>query len=223
MNAPAQVTVEIFSHVMCPWCVIGYKQLEQALGSLAGEIEADIRWQPFELNPNMPDEGENSAEHIARKYGRAPDPQMRRQMEEMAAQAGYDMRYQGGEPEPEARLWNTFLAHKLLRWALEAQGAEAQTRLKLALFDAHFQQRRNVGEREVLLDIAEKAGLDRAGAAAALDDPALEEHVREAEELAGAMNITAVPTMLVNRKYLIPGAQNPATYVQLLRQVVERG
>ncbi len=222
MNAPARLTVEIFSDVMCPWCVIGYKQLEQALGTLAGEIEADIRWQPFELNPDMPGEGEDSAEHIARKYGRAPDPEMRSRMEAMAAQAGYDMRYQGEGEGPQARLWNTFLAHKLLRWALEAHGAEAQTRLKLALFDAHFQQRRNVGERSVLLDIVSQAGLDRAGAQAALDDPALEEHVRQAEELARAMNITAVPAMLVERKYLIPGAQDPGTYVRLLRQVVER-
>lgn len=223
MNAPARVSIEIFSDVMCPWCIIGYKRLQQALGTLDGEIEADIRWQPFELNPHMPEEGEDSAEHIARKYGRAPDPEMRRKMEAMAAQAGYDMRYHGGEPEPEARLWNTFLAHKLLRWALEAHGPEAQTRLKLALFDAHFQQRRNVGDRGVLLDIVAEAGLDRTGAEAALADSALEDTVRQAEEFAGAMNITAVPTMLVNRKYLIPGAQDPATYVQLLRQVVERG
>ncbi len=221
-TGPAQVSIEIFSDVMCPWCVIGYRRLGQALDALAGEIEADVRWQPFELNPHMPPEGEDSASHIARKYGRAPDPEMRRQMEAMAAQAGYDMRYLGDDPEPEARLWNTFLAHKLLRWALEANGTEAQTRLKLALFDAHFQQRRNLGDRAVLLDIAASAGLDRAGAEAALDDTALEHRVREAEELAAAMNITAVPTMLVNRKYLIPGAQDPGTYADLLRQVVKR-
>ncbi|MGE3692972.1 MAG: DsbA family oxidoreductase [Novosphingobium sp.] len=223
MNAPTPVTIEIFSDVMCPWCVIGYKQLEQALGTLEGEIEAEIRWQPFELNPHMPPEGEDAASHIARKYGRAPDPAMRGQMEAMAAQAGYDMRYLGEGEEPESRLWNTFLAHKLLRWALEQHGAEAQTRLKLALFDAHFQQRRNLGNREVLLDVAQGAGLDREGAIAALEDAALEEQVRQAEELAMEMDITAVPTMLINRKYMIPGAQNPDTYVNLLRRVVERG
>jgi predicted DsbA family dithiol-disulfide isomerase len=223
MNAPAQVTIEIFSDVMCPWCVIGYKQLEQALGTLEGEIAADVRWQPFELNPGMPPEGEEAASHIARKYGRSPDPAMRGQMEAMAAQAGYDMGWRGDGEEPEARLWNTFLAHKLLRWALNAHGAAAQTRLKLALFDAHFQQRRNLGDTAVLLDLAEAAGLGREGAMAALADEALGDEVHEAEELARHMDITAVPTMLVNRKYLIPGAQQPDTYASLLRKVVEKG
>ena len=222
MIAPARVTIEIFSDVMCPWCVIGYKQLEQALGTLAGEIEAEVRWQPFELNPDMPPEGEDAASHIARKYGRPPDPAMRGRMEAMAAQAGYDMRYLGGGEEPESRLWNTFLAHKLLRWALTAHGAAAQTRLKLALFDAHFQQRRNVGEAEVLLDLAAAAGLDRAAAEAALADEALGDDVHEAEYLAREMDINAVPTMLIDRKYLIPGAQQPETYARLLRKVVER-
>ena len=207
---------------MCPWCVIGYKQLEKALGTLEGEIAAEVRWQPFELNPGLPPEGEDMASHIARKFGRPLDPAMRGQMEATAAEAGYAMRYLGEGEEPEARLWNTFLAHKLLRWALNAHGPAAQTRLKLALFDAHFQQRRNVADPAVLLDLAEAAGLDREGARAALDDAALGDEVHEAEYLAREMDISAVPTMLVNRKYLIPGAQQPGTYANLLRKVVEK-
>ena len=105
----------------------------------------------------------------------------------------------------------------------QAHGAGAQTRLKLALFDAHFQQRRNLADPAVLLDVAHAAGLDRAGAETALADEALGDEVHEAEELARHMDITAVPTMLVNRKYLIPGAQQPETYAKLLRKVVERG
>ena len=221
-SAPAQVTIEIFSDVMCPWCVIGYKQLEKALGTLEGEIEAELRWQPFELNPGLPPEGEDMASHIARKFGRPLDPAMRGQMEATAAEAGYAMRYLGKGEEPEARLWNTFLAHKLLRWALKAHGAAAQTRLKLALFDAHFQQRRNVADPAVLVELAVAAGLDMQGAQAALDDAALGDEVHEAEYLAREMDISAVPTMLVNRKYLIPGAQQPATYASLLRKVVEK-
>src|SRR5690606_22200299 len=103
-------------------------------------------------------------------YGRAPDPDSTARMVAMAADAGYDMRYLGEDEEPPRRLWNTFLAHKLLRWALAEYGAEAQTRLKLALFDAHFQQRRNMADPAVLLDIAVRVGLDGAGAEAALAD-----------------------------------------------------
>lgn len=222
MSVPARITVDIFSDVMCPWCVIGYKQLEQALASLAGEIEAEVRWRPFELNPDMPSEGEDMAAHVMRKYGRAPDAASTGQMVAIAERAGYDMRYLGEEPEPERRLWNTFLAHKLLRWALVSAGPEAQTRLKLALFDAHFQQRRNVSDRAVLLDVAAGAGLDRAGAQSALDDETLAHEVHEEELAARAAEINAVPAMIVGGRYLVPGAQEPETYANMLRKAVER-
>src|SRR5262245_34458258 len=153
---------------MCPWCIIGYKQLERALDGLRGEIAADVRWHPFELNPDMPADGEDMAAHMLRKYGRAPDGASTGRMVAMAEAAGYDMRYLGDDEEPPRRLWNTFLAHKLLRWVLDAYGPEAQTRLKLGLFDAYFQRRRNVSDSAVLLDIAEANGLDRAAAETAL-------------------------------------------------------
>jgi predicted DsbA family dithiol-disulfide isomerase len=222
MNAPVRLSIDIFSDVMCPWCVIGYKQLQQALAALGGEVDADLRWRPFELNPDMPAEGEDMGSHMLRKYGRAPDESMTEQMVEIAQRAGYDMRYQGEGPEPERRLWNTFLAHKLLRWALGAAGAAAQTRLKLALFDAHFQQRRNVSDRSVLIGLAQAAGLDPAAAAAALDDEGLAAELRGEQAQARAAEINAVPAMIVNGRYLIPGAQGPETYENLLRRIVER-
>jgi predicted DsbA family dithiol-disulfide isomerase len=223
MTAPVRLSIDIFSDVMCPWCVIGYKQLQQALAGLAGEIEAEVRWRPFELNPDIVPEGEDLASHMLRKYGRAPDEASTGQMVDIAGRAGYDMRYQGKEPEPERRLWNTFLAHKLLRWALAEAGPEGQTKLKLALFDAHFQQRRNISDRAVLLDLAEAVGLDRAGAEAALDDEALADEVRAEQHEAHAAEINAVPAMIVNGRYLIPGAQGPETYESLLRRIVARG
>jgi predicted DsbA family dithiol-disulfide isomerase len=227
MNAPVRLAIDIWSDVMCPWCVIGYRQLQQALEELSGEIEADVRWRPFELNPDIAAEGEDLASHMLRKYGRTPDAASGDQMTAMARRAGYDMRYLGpmteGGSEPERRLWNTFLAHQLLRWALTVAGPEAQTRLKLALFDAHFQQRRNVSDLAALLDLAEGVGLDRAGAEAALADQTLAGEVRAEEREARAMEINSVPTMVVNGRYLIPGAQGPETYANLLRRVVARG
>ena len=115
MSAPATpvtLTIDIWSDVMCPWCVIGYKKLGQALDSLAGEIAAEVRWRPFELNPDMPPEGEDVAAHMLRKYGRSPDEASSARMVAMAAEAGYDMRYLGSGEEPPRKLWNTFLAHK---------------------------------------------------------------------------------------------------------------
>jgi predicted DsbA family dithiol-disulfide isomerase len=221
-SSPVRIAVDIWSDVMCPWCIIGYSQLQQAMANLAGEIAAEVRWRPFELNPDLAPEGEDLASHMQRKYGREPDAAMAGQMERIAAEAGYDMRYLGGDPKPERRLWNTLLAHKLLAWAWDSEGAGAQTRLKLALFDAHFQQRRAMSDPQVLLDIAETAGLDRAGAQAALADPALEAAVRAEEERAFAMGITSVPTMLLEGRFLIPGAQDPGTYAQCLRKVASR-
>ena len=220
----ARVTIDIWSDVMCPWCVIGYKHLEAALAQLEGEIEAEIRWLPFELNPDMPPEGEESAAHIARKYGRTPEQaaEGRAMMSERAAAAGFPFDYTGEGDPPLSMLWNTFDAHKLLHWALATQGAEAQTRLKLALFAAHFQQRRNVSDRAVLLDVVEAQGFDRAAAEAAFDDPAIAGAVRAEERLAWDNNVSGVPALVIDRSFIVPGAQEPETYANVLRKVVAR-
>jgi predicted DsbA family dithiol-disulfide isomerase len=219
-----KVTIDIFSDVMCPWCIIGYKQLEKGLAQLDGESEAEVRWRPFELNPDMPPEGEDQAGHVQRKYGRTAEQAAagREQMRGIAERAGYSFAYTGTAPEPAGMMWNTFLAHKLLAWALDAAGADKQTQLKRALFDAHFQQRRNISDPAVLLDLADSLGLDRAGAEAALADEALSRRVRQEEEAAWDMNISGVPAMLVQGKYLIPGAQEPEVYANALRRVVAR-
>lgn len=224
MSAPAKVTIDIWSDVMCPWCIIGYSQLQKGLQSLGGEIEADVRWHAFQLNPDMPAEGEEQQAHIARKYGRTPDQMAaaRGQMKEIAARAGYSFDYTGAGDAPEARLWNTAKAHILLLWTLAQHGPERQTALKLALFDAHFQQRRNVSDPEVLLDVAGSVGIDRDAAAAALDNQVLGQQVLEEQRLAYDMNVTGVPAMVINGKYMIPGAQEPETYANALRRVVAR-
>ena len=225
MTAPVRLTIDIWSDVMCPWCIIGYSQLQKALAQLEGEIAAEIRWLPFELNPDMPEQGEGQSEHIARKYGRTPAEAEanRGRLIEIGKRAGYSFAWSGeGEP-PQAMMWNTFAAHKLLKWALIEAGSEAQNRLKLALFDAHFQQRRRIGDPQVLADIAASLGLDRDGALAAMADEALGLIVRREEAQAWDMNISGVPAMVVNGTFLIPGAQEPETYVQVLRKVVAKG
>lgn len=224
MTRPAKVTIDIWSDVMCPWCIIGYSQLQKGLQSLAGEIEAEVRWHAFQLNPDMPEEGEEQQAHLARKYGRSPDQMAsaRGQMKEIAARAGYSFDYTGGGEQPEARLWNTLRAHKLLLWTLAQHGPEKQTELKLALFDAHFQQRRNVSDPAVLIEIAESVGIERAGAEAALDSAVLAQQALEEQRMAYDMNVTGVPAMLINGKFMVPGSQEPETYANALRRVVAR-
>ena len=224
MTEAKKLTIDIYSDVMCPWCIIGYAQLQKGLAQLEGEIEAEVRWLPFELNPDMPPEGEESVAHIARKYGRTAEQAKagRDQMLGVGERAGYSFAYTGAGEPPPSLLRNTFAAHKLLKWALIEGGAAVQNRLKLALFDAHFQQRRDVSDADVLVELATAQGLDPAGARAALSDAALGAIVKREEAQAYDMNITGVPAMIIQGKYMIPGAQEPEVYVNALRRVVER-
>jgi predicted DsbA family dithiol-disulfide isomerase len=219
-----QLTIDIYSDVMCPWCLIGYGQLTKALGELEGEIAAQIRWRPFELNPDMPAEGEEQEAHLQRKYRRPAEEgaRLRGQMKAIAEGAGVSLSFEGEGEAPPAMMWNTRDCHKLLAFALEQAGAEAQTALKLALFKAHFNHRRNLGDRTVLLDIAAENGLHREAAKAALDDPGIEARVAAEEAQAWDMNISGVPAMIVEGKFLIPGAQAPEVYVNALRRVAEK-
>ena len=217
------VDVQIWSDVMCPWCAIGGAQYAHALAELGDEIEVTTRWMPFELNPDLPPDGKDQGKHLAEVYQRSPEEvaAMRAQMQERAAGAGFAMDWTGEGEEPAGWMWNTFEAHKLLRWALAVHGPEAQNRLSDALFRAHFQQRRKIGEREVLLDIAEEQAFDRAEAAAALDDEALAIATRVEEKRGLEMGINSVPSFIVNGRYLIPGAQEPEVYAATLRRVAE--
>ncbi len=216
-----KVAVDIWSDVMCPWCAVGYAQFAKAVKELDGELDIEVRWMPFELNPDLPPEGKLQDRHLAEVYGRSPEEvaAMRAQMQATAERAGFPMTYAGEGPEPPAMMWNTFEAHKLLRWALADRGPEAQTRLKLALLKAHFQQRRNVSDCEVLLDIAAAEGFDRAKAAEALADEALATATRVEEERGRRAGINSVPSFVVNGQYLIQGAREPEDYAQMLRRV----
>lgn len=219
-----RLSIDIWSDVMCPWCLIGWGQLSRALAELEGEIDAEVRWRPFELNPDMPTEGEDQQAHLRRKYGRseAEMRDTRERMRAIAQEAGVSLDYAGEDEAPPAMMWNTFEAHRLLAWALDGEGPTKQTQFKLALFRAHFNKRRRIGERPVLLDVAEGCGLSREAAETVLEDEALAVRVRTEERQALDMNITGVPAMVVEGRFLIPGAQQPETYVAALRRVAER-
>lgn len=216
-----KLVVDIWSDVMCPWCAIGYAQFRKAVAELAGEVEVETRFMPFELQPDMPTEGRNQAELLAQTYGRSLDEvaAMGRTVEDAADKAGFSMRWQQAGEAPPKWVWNTHDAHKLLRWALSVAGPVVQSALKQALFAGHFQQRVNVSDRSVLLDLAEAQGLDRKAAADALDDEALSIAVRMEEQRAAQNGITSVPTFVVNEKYILQGSADPASYKSALIQL----
>ena len=210
--------IDVVSDIVCPWCVVGLGGLEAALARLKAEgIEAEIRFQPFELNPQMPPEGENIVEHIGRKYGSTPEQSAanRAMITERAAEAwpGFEMRM-----GPDSRIWNTFDAHRLLHWA-GTVGAAEQRALKAALFTTHFTDGKTMTDAGVLADAAAAAGLDRDEAARVLADGLYAAEVRAAEDLWRSRGINAVPAVVVEGKYLISGGQPAAVFEEALRKM----
>ncbi|GAA0868386.1 DsbA family oxidoreductase [Brevundimonas basaltis] len=213
---PKSLHIDFVSDIVCPWCVVGLGGLEAALETLKGEgIEAQVRFQPFELNPQMPPEGQNIVEHVAGKYGATPEQSARNRVmiAERAAEAwpGFEMRM--GET---SRIWNTFDAHRLLHWAGTIGMAE-QRALKGALFTAHFTEGRTMTDADVLADAAAAAGLDRGEAEAVLAEGRYAEEVRAAEALWVSRGISGVPAVVVEGKWLISGGQPAAVFEEALR------
>ncbi len=215
------IVVDIWSDVMCPWCLVGYRSFKLGVEEAGDDVDVTIRWMPFELNPDMAPEGREQAKHLAAVYNRSEEEieQMRAQLAAAAERVGFSMAWQGEGEEPPAKMWNTFDAHKLLRWALAEYGPSEQTALKEVMFAAHFQQRANMGDRDVLLGLCEEAGLDRAKAAEALDDDALAVAVRAEEKRGREHGIAAVPTFVINYKYMLQGAQEPDAFARALLQI----
>lgn len=213
-----ELQVDVWSDVMCPWCAIGWTQFSKAIDVLKGEVDVTARFMPFELNPDAPPEGQDQAQVLAANYGKSLEEvaAMGRVVEDAAEKAGFPMDWRGEGDAPPKRVWNTRSAHMLLRWALAVADPQAQVRLKEAFLRAHFQQRLNVSDRDVLLDIAQEQGFDRAAAAAALDDPALSQAIAHEEDFAARNGIRSVPTFVVNGKYILQGSSEPENFRQAL-------
>lgn len=213
-----ELTVDVWSDVVCPWCAIGVTQFLKSVEQLKGEVDLTIRFMPLELNPQMGPEGHNQIDLLAKAYNKTPADvlEMRRTVEATGEDVGFTMTYAGEGEEPALMVWNTHAAHVLLRWALETAGPEEQLRLKMALFRAYFQQRREISSRDVLLDIAENEGFDRDAAAAALTSEQLSAEVSRDEALGAQNNIASVPTFVVAGKYILQGAAKPEEYSQAL-------
>ena len=211
--------IDIVSDVVCPWCIIGLKQVEKALTLVGQDIAAETYWHPFELNPNMAPEGEDTAEHIARKYGSTPEQSRinRSRLADIGNSVGFAFNYGEG-----MRIYNTFNAHKLLTIFGSERGWRAQTALKMALFTSYFQDRRDVSNVDVLCDIAEAQGMDRAVALAWINDAALTTSVRAEMAHWTDQNITGVPAIIFDQKYMIPGAQSAETFADVINKVLTK-
>lgn len=207
--------IDFVSDISCPWCAIGLSALEQALASLQGEVRAQLQFQPFELNPQMPAGGQDIGEHLAQKYGSTPEQQA--QIRDTIRQRGADVGF-SFNPGGRGRIYNTFDAHRLLHWAALEDLAK-QRALKMALLVACHSQSQNMESHEVLLQAVQEAGLDLQRASAILASDEFSSEVRQRENFYTAQGIHSVPAVIINDRHLISGGQPVAVFEQALRQI----
>ncbi len=217
-QTPTPLRIDFVSDVACPWCAIGLASLEQALERTRGEVEAEIHFQPFELNPQLGAEGEDAAEHLQKKYG-MPAAQLAANQEAIRARGEalgftFDM-------ARRRRIHNTFDAHRLLHWAGTSfeDGEGRQRELKHALLRGYFTDGRDVSDHDTLVDVAASVGLPADRAREILASDTYADDVRTVEQFFLQQGINAVPAVIVERKHLISGGQPVEVFERALREI----
>jgi predicted DsbA family dithiol-disulfide isomerase len=208
--------IDFVSDIACPWCAVGLGALEQALEELNGEVKAELHFQPFELNPQMPPGGQDLVEHLNQKYGSSKEQQaqMYQNIKARGAEVGFAF-----HPTGRGRIFNTFDAHRLLHWA-EVEGADGdQLRLKKAFLQAYQGQGEVIESHEVLLNIVQTLGMDVETARAILESDTYAEEVRAKENFYTSAGIHSVPAVIINDRHLISGGQPAQVFAQALRDI----
>ena len=211
-----KLKIDIVSDVVCPWCTIGYKRLEKAIAELGVEDQVAIEWHPFELNPDMPAEGQNVDEHITEKYGSTKEQQIasKQNMTDVGAALGFKFDY-----FDDMRMVNTFDAHVLLDYAKDFK---KQTELKMRLTTAFFSERKDVSKRDVLKQALLDVGLNAVEGLARLDNDEARYHVKSEEGYWKNLGINSVPTIVFDRKSAVTGAQPVETFKQVLSELISK-
>jgi predicted DsbA family dithiol-disulfide isomerase len=203
--------IDIVSDTVCPWCFIGKRRLERAL-ALRPDMEFDIRWRAYRLDPTIPPEGVDRKQYMQAKFGNNPN---RQAMQDALKQAG------DGEGiafafDKIARSPNTIDSHRLIRWAASAG---VQNEVVERLFEAYFEEGRDIGNADVLVEIASDAGMDSATVADLLEQGADREIIENEDAMAHRLGITGVPTFIFQNKYLVSGAVDPEALLEIIDKV----
>ena len=206
--------VEIYFDVVCPWCFIGERRFGRALDAM-GMDDVEVVFRPFQLDPTAPEEARPVSEYLTRRFG-AMAAGMQRRVSEFAEAEGIRMDWE------RALTTNTERAHRLVRLAELEYAPDVQRALVEALFSAHFEQGRDVGDTDELVGIARSAGVDAARAAEWLASPEAEADVRAALDEARAIGVQSVPTFVFDGRFAVEGAQSVETFVQAMVEVRER-
>jgi len=210
---PAPLSVDIVSDVMCPWCYIGQKNLDAAK-EIASDVEIDVRWHPYQLDPTLPPEGKDRQTYLNEKFGGEEKAgQIYQRVKEAGAQSGIDFRFDLMKVSP-----NTLDAHRLIRWAGGISSA-VQDRLVRRLFEQFFVEGGNVGDHETLLQAAEYAGMDTSIVKDLLAGDQDKEETRAEIAKAQQMGVSGVPFFIIANKYALSGAQPPEVLANALREI----
>lgn len=210
-----KIQIDIVSDIACPWCAIGYARLEQAMEQLHSEYEFTVQWHAFELRPDHGSEGQPLFPALAQKYGKSEEEMRANQSNMMEIAKGLGLNF---DKLQERMTYNTFDAHRLVKWAGEHG---QQTAVKKSLFDAYFGKGLDISDHSTLLNCVEALGLDRENAKQVLESDQYAVEVREEEAVYQQSGVTSVPAYIINNKYLISGAQEPATLVQAFKNISE--
>jgi predicted DsbA family dithiol-disulfide isomerase len=210
------LTVDIISDVVCPWCIIGYRQLARASAMIEDRADVAVRWHPFQLAPGLPEGGQLTTDYMRDRYGATPEQGRgnRARIVDLGKSLGIDFRF--GE---DSRIYNSHRAHQLLTWAADSG---KQTALKLALFQAYFTDQAAIDDDDILVTAAQQAGLDPDEARAVLTEGSYAAAVDTEVAYWQDQNVTGVPAFVINGKYMIPGAQDAEVFVQVLEKVLEK-
>lgn len=213
MTTPS-LTIDVVSDVMCPWCYIGKRRLEAALEEVAGEIDVEIRWRPYQLDPTLPKQGKDRRQYLEEKFG-GPEGAEKAYATVRAAGAGEHIPFAFDKIPVSA---NTLDAHRLIRWA-SSLGLAAQDQMVELLFKAYFEDGKNIGDDSVLMEAAEQVGLERPVVERLLSGDADRDIVSAEIEQARQMGVTGVPCFIIDAKYAVVGAQPAEALADAMRKV----
>jgi len=210
----SKIKLDIVSDVVCPWCTIGYKRLQQAISEMGMEDKVEIEWQPFELNPDMPQEGQNVQEHIAEKYGASVEDQRisQQRMADFGTELGFTFDY-----FEDMKMVNTRAAHILSDYAKENG---KQTEFYMRLVTAFFSERKDISDRKVLKNELKAVGLNPEEAITKLDNDEANKRVQSKEKYWHNLGVSSVPTFVFNKKSALTGAQPVDVFKQVLNELI---
>ena len=207
------IRLDIFSDPVCPWCYLGKANLDRALEAHPTHPFA-VEWHPFQLNPDMGTGGVDKRTYLAERFGAGKLDAVHDRLKAMAKQAGLDM-----DPDVPQRIPNTLDAHRMVHWAgLEGR----QTPMVSALFRAYWREGRDIGDPAVLATLAGEVGMDAALAARLLASDADADDIRARDQDARKKGVTAVPTFLIARQYVLSGAQPPELWGQVIAELAAK-